>query len=126
MLPTRWMPTGTGSSSCSVLPQTAGCIFPNDYTWTVADTNVATVSDFGYVVARNPGVTNVYANAERNQSAPLAFVTCPPSSIVLTSSAVTQWRVAAGFVKLPLHDGRSGSEQGRPGVFDGDHVGHQQ
>jgi len=80
---------GNGIKSCLVLPQTAGCIFPNDYTWTVADTNVATVSDFGYVVARNPGVTNVYAKLNGTVSAPLAFVTCPPSSILLTSSAVT-------------------------------------
>jgi hypothetical protein len=78
-----------GIGSCSVLPQAAGCIYANDYTWTVTDTNVATVSDFGYVVARNPGVTNVYATLNGTRSAPLAFVTCPPSSIVLTSSAVT-------------------------------------
>ena len=81
--------SGKGIPSCSVFPQAAGCIFPNDYTWTVDDTNVATVSDFGYVVARNPGVTNVYATLNGTKSAPQAFVTCPPSSIILTSSAVT-------------------------------------
>ena len=89
MLRNPRMPTGTGSAVVRFSRQAAGCIFPNDYTWTVADTNVATVSDYGFVVARNPGVTNVYATLNGTKSAPLAFVTCPPSSIVLTSSAVT-------------------------------------
>ncbi|MGA3126931.1 MAG: hypothetical protein ABSD13_09440 [Candidatus Korobacteraceae bacterium] len=77
---------GNPISSCS-LSVTAGCVNNNDYTWSVADSNVAEVSTYGYVVARNPGVTSVYAKLNGTISAPAAFATCPPSSIVLASSA---------------------------------------
>ena len=76
-------------SSCSVSTQTAGCVFANDYVWSTDNPNVAAVSDFGFVAARNSGVANIYATLNGTRSAPLAFVTCPPSSIVLTSSTVT-------------------------------------
>ena len=53
------------------------------------------------MVARNPGVTNVYATLNGTKSAPLAFVTCPPSSIVLTILRGHGYRVAAGFSTTP-------------------------
>jgi hypothetical protein len=78
--------SGNPIQNCSILPEAAGCINDNDYTWTVDNANVASVSNYGYVVALNPGVTNVFAKLNGTISAPLAFVTCPPSSIVLTTS----------------------------------------
>lgn len=68
---------------------TVSNVFANDYTWAVADPNVASVSEYGFVVARNPGVTSVTATLNGNVSVPLTFVTCPPTSIVLASSEVT-------------------------------------
>ncbi len=73
--------SGSGSAVANV--------FANDYTWSVADTNVATVSEYGYVVANNPGVTSVFATLNGTVSAPQTFVTCPPASIVLASSTYT-------------------------------------
>jgi hypothetical protein len=64
--------------------------FDNDYTWSVGDANVASVSTHGAVIARNPGVTNVYAKLNGTVSVPLAFATCPPASMVLASSAFTK------------------------------------
>jgi len=32
-------------------------VYDNDYTWSVADPSVAAISTYGYVLARNPGVT---------------------------------------------------------------------
>jgi hypothetical protein len=64
-------------------------VFDNDYTWSVGDTNVAAVSTTGYVVARNPGVTSVYATLNGTQSVPLTFVTCPPAALVLGSLPFT-------------------------------------
>jgi hypothetical protein len=78
--------SGNPISSCSPTV-TAGCVNNNDYTWSVADSNVAAVSSYGYVIARNPGVTSVYAKLNGTISAPATFATCPPSSIVLASSA---------------------------------------
>jgi len=76
-------------TSCSLVPQTAGCVNNNDYTWSVADSNVAQVSAYGFVVARNPGVTSVYATLNGTVSVPATFVTCPPSSITLGSFPFT-------------------------------------
>jgi hypothetical protein len=72
-------------------------VFANDYTWTTDNSNVAQVSSFGFVAARNPGVTNVYATLNGTKSVPLAFVTCPPSSIVLSTSAFSNGPPAAPF-----------------------------
>lgn len=66
-----------------------GNVYDNDYVWTVADANVASVSAHGYVTARNPGVTSVYAKLNGTTSAPLAFATCPPAAIQLASSPYT-------------------------------------
>jgi hypothetical protein len=78
--------SGNPIANCSV-SATAGCVNNNDYTWSVDNATVAQVSNYGVVVARNPGLTNVYATLNGTVSAPLAFVTCPPSSIVLSTSA---------------------------------------
>ena len=64
--------------------------FDNDYAWSVGDANVASVSTHGSVIARNPGVTNVYAKLNGTVSVPLAFATCPPAAIVLESSAFSK------------------------------------
>ncbi len=56
-----------------------GNVFDNDYTWTCDNPTVATVSLYGFVVASNPGVTNVFATLNGTMSAPLSFVTCPPA-----------------------------------------------
>ncbi len=66
---------------------TGGTVLANDYTWESADPNVAVVSSYGFVAARNPGVTTIYAKLGGTISVPLAFATCPPSGIVLKSSA---------------------------------------
>lgn len=71
--------------SCTASPGAIGCIRDNDYTWTTGDSNVAQVSSFGNVASRNPGVTAVQAAAD-GVSGTLDFVTCPPASIVLTTS----------------------------------------
>ena len=67
----------------------SGQIYANDYTWSVADSTVASASLYGYVIARNPGVTSVFAKLNGTVSAPLTFVTCPPASITLVSSPFT-------------------------------------
>jgi hypothetical protein len=79
---------GNPIPNCS-LGVTPGCIYDNDYTWTSDNSSAAAVSSFGYVVADNPGVANIYASLNGTVSAPLSFATCPPSSIVLSSSAYT-------------------------------------
>ena len=56
---------GNPISSCS-LSVTAGCVNNNDYTWSAADSTVASVSTYGFVVARNPGVDQCLCQAERN------------------------------------------------------------
>lgn len=77
-------------------------VFPDDYTWIVADSNVASVSAFGFVIARNPGVTSVFAKLNGTTSTPLTFVTCPPSSILLESSQVTNGTPVAPFSTADL------------------------
>jgi hypothetical protein len=76
---------GNTLTNCSV-SATAGCVNNNDYSWSTDNPTAAQVSSYGVVVARNPGLTNVYATLNGTVSAPLAFVTCPPSSIVLSTS----------------------------------------
>jgi hypothetical protein len=75
----------------------------NDFTWAVGDPNVAAVSSFGSVIARNPGVTNVYAKLNGTVSVPLAFATCPPSAFVLASSAFTNGKPVAPFSTADLN-----------------------
>ncbi len=79
-------------------------------------------ANYGFVVARNPGVTNVYATLNGTVSAPLAFVTCPPSSIVLASSAVHRYGTDA-----TLLDGRSGhsAPEAPQEYVTATHDGHQ-
>ncbi|HVJ04128.1 MAG TPA: hypothetical protein VM578_00500 [Candidatus Saccharimonadales bacterium] len=72
---------------------TGGKLLTNDYTWTSSDTNVAQVSDFGFVVARAPGVANIYAKLNGTISAPLAFATCPPSAILVGSAPFTSGKL---------------------------------
>jgi hypothetical protein len=79
-----------------------GVFADNDYTWTVGDPNVASVSSYGFVIARNPGVTNVYAKLNGTVSVPLAFATCPPKSIELASSAFTRNVPVAPFSTADL------------------------
>jgi hypothetical protein len=64
-------------------------VYDNDYTWSVADPSVAAISTYGYVLARNPGVTSVYAKLNGTVSEPLVFATCPPAAIKLVSSPFT-------------------------------------
>jgi hypothetical protein len=86
----------TPTFGSNALPTTS-LPFDNDYTWTVGDSNVATVSTYGYVIAHNPGVTNVYASLNGTVSVPLAFATCPPASIVLSHSPFTKNAAVAPF-----------------------------
>jgi hypothetical protein len=76
--------------------------FDNDYTWSVGDSNVASVGAHGGVIARNPGVTNVYAKLNGTVSVPLAFATCPPASIVLASSTFKKGVPVAPFSTTDL------------------------
>jgi hypothetical protein len=85
-------------------------VFANDYVWTVSDSNVASVSSQGFVVARNPGVTNVTATLNGTTSAPLAFVTCPASAIVLASSPVTGGVPTGPFSTADLDSQSKGSQ----------------
>lgn len=64
-------------------------VYDNDYSWSVADSNVANVSSYGYVLARNPGVTTVYASLNNTLSDKLTFATCPPAAFKLVSSPYT-------------------------------------
>jgi hypothetical protein len=82
---------GSNALSTTSLP------FDNDYSWTVGDSNVATVNTHGFVIAHNPGVTNVYARLNGTVSVPLAFATCPPASIVLSHSPFTKGVAVAPF-----------------------------
>lgn len=66
-----------------------GCVHDNDYTWTVSNSSAATVSQYGAVTAVSPGVTNVFANLNGTVSAPLAFASCPPKAIVISTSPYT-------------------------------------
>ena len=77
---------GNSIPNCSV-SAVAGCINNDDYTWSTDNATAAQASQYGVVVALNPGLANVYATLNGTVSAPLAFVTCPPESIVLSTSA---------------------------------------
>ncbi len=82
----QYVATPYDATGAAISP-TVSNVFANDYTWTVADPNVAQVSAYGFVAARNPGVTSVTASLNGTTSVPLTFVTCPPKSIVLSTSA---------------------------------------
>jgi len=84
-------------------------VFDNDYTWSVADGSVASVSLYGYVAARNPGVTSVFAKLNGTISAPIAFVTCPPAGIVLASSAYTKGAAVPPYSTADLDSLSNGS-----------------
>jgi hypothetical protein len=101
---------GNPISSCS-LAVTAGCVNNNDYTWSVGDSNIAAVSSYGYVVARNPGVTSVYAKLNGTISAPAAFATCPPSSIVLASSAFARGQPVPPYSTADLDTLTKGTQE---------------
>jgi hypothetical protein len=77
---------GNPIPSCTTSPAAAGCIHDDNYTWSTENSSVAQVNNFGSVIARNPGVTNVFATLNGTVSEPLAFVTCPPNAIVLSTS----------------------------------------
>jgi YD repeat-containing protein len=99
---TAFNAAGQPIPSCSA-SQTSGCVFDNDYTWVVGDGNVAAASTYGYVVARNPGVTNVYARLNGTVSQPLVFATCPPAAIVLASSGFTNGTPTAPYTTSDLN-----------------------
>lgn len=84
----QYVATPLDASGTPINP-TISNVFANDYSWAVGDSNVAAVSSYGYVVAKNPGVTSVYATLSGTVSVPLTFVTCPPTSIVLGSFPFT-------------------------------------
>jgi len=86
-------------------------VFANDYTWTVGDPNVAAVSAYGYVVARTPGVTSVYATLNGTESVPLTFVTCPPTSIILASSSYTGGTPVGPYSTADLDTLTKGAEE---------------
>lgn len=92
---------GNPMANCSV-SAVAGCVNNNDYTWSTDNSNVAQVSSYGFVVARNPGLANVYATLNGTVSAPLAFVTCPPQSIVLSTSAYVNGPPTGPFTTADL------------------------
>jgi hypothetical protein len=81
--------TSVPLDSCSV-SDTPGCVSDQDYTWSSDNTSVATVGQYGGVVAVNPGVTNIHATLNGTVSSPLAFATCPPAGIQLDSSGYTK------------------------------------
>ncbi len=86
--------------------------FANDYVWSVADTNVASVGLFGSVVARNPGVTNVYAKLNGTVSTPLAFATCPPASISVASpTAFINGKLIAPFSTADMDTVQKGDQK---------------
>ena len=106
---------GNSIPNCSV-SAVAGCINNNDYTWSTDNSTAAQVSQYGVVVALNPGLANVYATLNGTVSAPLAFVTCPPESIVLSTSAYTTGTPTGPFTTADL----TGLNKGEPDVCDGD------
>jgi hypothetical protein len=88
---------GNPINSCTANPGTAGCVNDNDYVWTTDNSSVAAISSFGFVRAQTPGVANVFATLNGTVSQPLAFVTCPPTSIVLSTSDFTGTNPAPPF-----------------------------
>ena len=77
-----------GEITFSISSLAPGCVYNTDYTWTSSNKNVALVSATGNVTAVNPGVAIISANL--NGTTPtLAFVTCPPTSIALSTSVYT-------------------------------------
>jgi hypothetical protein len=99
---------GGALANCSV-SATAGCVNNNDYVWSTDNATVAQVSQYGIVSARSPGLTNIYATLNGTVSAPLAFVTCPPSSIVLSTSVYTTGAPIGPYSTADLTDLNKGS-----------------
>lgn len=102
--------SGNPIPSCST-SNVAGCINDLDYTWSTADSTVASAGEYGGVVARNPGVTSVYAKLNGTASVPLAFATCPPSAIVLASSAYNKGAPVPPYSTADLNTLTKGSTQ---------------
>ncbi len=90
---------------------TIGNVFDNDYTWVVGDTKVASVSTTGFVVARNPGVTSVYAKLNGTISVPMGFATCPPAAIVLASSPYTNSTPVGPYSTADLNSLNKGDQK---------------
>jgi hypothetical protein len=82
----------------------------DDYTWIVDNPTVATVSTYGFVIAHNPGVANVFANLNGTLSTPLSFVTCPPAALVLSSSAYTNSTPVPPYSTADLDNVNNGSK----------------
>jgi len=106
--------TAAAVSALGALPNcavsaTAGCVNNNDYVWSTDNATVAQVSQYGIVSARSPGLTNIYATLNGTVSAPLAFVTCPPSSIVLSTSVYTTGAPIGPYSTADLTDLNKGS-----------------
>jgi hypothetical protein len=77
-------------------------VYDDDYQWMVADSNVVSVSTHGYVAARNPGVTNVYAKLNGTLSGPATFASCPPKVIELASSPYNEQTPQPPFTTTDL------------------------
>jgi hypothetical protein len=77
-------------------------VYNTDYVWTSSNSNVAQVSATGNVIALNPGVTNIVASLDGTSTTPLAFVTCPPTSIALYTSVYTGTTPAEPFSTADL------------------------
>lgn len=84
-----------------------GNISPQDYTWSVSNSTVASVDEYGKVLAVAPGVTNVYATINGVESTAVAFATCPPKSIVLTTSAYNVIGPSAPYTTKDLDSSNS-------------------
>jgi len=93
--------SGTAIPNCSN-SSTAGCVNNLDYTWSTADSTVASAGIYGGVVAVGPGVTGVYAKLNGTVSLPQNFATCPPAGIVMTSSAYNKGVPVAPFSTADL------------------------
>lgn len=92
--------------NCSTNPTAGGCVHTNDYIWSVSNTAVATAGEYGGVTAVAPGVTNVFANLNGTISAPVAFATCPPKAIVLSTSAYTGTTPVGPYSTSDLSDAK--------------------
>ena len=112
---------GNAIPNCSV-SAVAGCINNNDYTWSTDNATAAQVSQYGVVVALNPGLANVYATLNGTVSAPLAFVTCPPAIHRSVHVGLHHRGTPTGpFTTADL----TGLNKGEPDVCDGDDDRHQ-
>ncbi len=106
----QYVATALDATGAAISPSLSN-VFANDYIWTVADPNVAAVSAYGFVAARNPGVTSVTASLNGTTSVPLTFVTCPPKSIVLATSAYSGATPLPPFTTADLNGIPRGSQE---------------